>query len=84
LVGYSAFWGGVGVPTFLMMYLLGLPYIDRSPRGVGVWFARDRMITMNIWTLILLGILITTALGVYFRGPNWNFYWPWENWPGPH
>jgi quinol-cytochrome oxidoreductase complex cytochrome b subunit len=84
LVGYSAFWGGVGVPTFLMVYLLGLPYIDRSPRGVGVWFSRDRMITMNIWTLILLGILITTALGVYFRGPNWNFYWPWENWPGPH
>jgi quinol-cytochrome oxidoreductase complex cytochrome b subunit len=84
LVGYSAFWGGVGVPTLLMIYLLALPYVDRGARGVGVWFSRDRMIAINIWTLILLGIVITTALGVYFRGPNWNFYWPWENWPGPH
>ena len=84
LVGYSAFWGGVGVPTLLMLYLLVLPYFDRIPRGVGVWFSRDRLIMINFWTLILLGILVTTALGIYFRGPNWNFYWPWENWPGPH
>jgi quinol-cytochrome oxidoreductase complex cytochrome b subunit len=84
LVGYSAFWGGVGVPTFLMLYLLGLPYVDRTLNGVGVWFSRDRMVMITVWTLILLGILVTTALGIYFRGPNWNFYWPWENWPGPH
>lgn len=84
LVGYSAFWGGVGAPSILMIYLLLLPYIDRRPVGIGVWFARERMVAITIWTLILIGILVTTALGIYFRGPNWNFYWPWENWPGPH
>jgi quinol-cytochrome oxidoreductase complex cytochrome b subunit len=84
LVGYSAFWGGVGVPTVLMIYLLVLPYFDRRPAGIGVWFARERMVMIGVWTLILIGILVTTALGIYFRGPNWNFYWPWENWPGPH
>ncbi len=83
LVGYSAFWGGVAVPTVLTVYLLLLPYIDRKREGVGVWFARERIVTMTIWTLILIGIVVTTALGIYFRGPNWNFYWPWENWPGP-
>jgi len=84
LVGYSAFWGGVGVPTVLMIYLLALPYVDRRPAGIGVWFARERMVMIGVWTVILLGIVVTTALGIYFRGPNWNFYWPWENWPGPH
>lgn len=84
LVGYSAFWGGVAVPTVLTVYLLLLPYIDRKREGVGVWFARERMVAITVWTLILIGILVTTALGIYFRGPNWNFYWPWENWPGPH
>jgi quinol-cytochrome oxidoreductase complex cytochrome b subunit len=84
LVGYSAFWGGVGAPTILMIYLFLLPYIDRRPVGIGVWFARERMVMITVWSLILIGIVLTTALGVYFRGPNWNFYWPWENWPGPH
>jgi len=84
LVGYSAFWGGVGVPTILMIFLIVLPYIDRRQVGVGVWFARERMIMIGAWTLILIGIVVTTALGIYFRGPNWSFYWPWENWPGPH
>jgi len=84
LVGYSAFWGGVGVPTILMIFLLVLPYVDRRQVGVGVWFARERMIMIGAWTLILIGIVVTTALGIYFRGPNWSFYWPWENWPGPH
>lgn len=83
LVGYSAFWGGVGVPTLLMIYLLVLPYFDRRPAGIGVWFARERRVMISVWTLILIGIVVTTALGIYFRGPNWNFYWPWENWPGP-
>jgi quinol-cytochrome oxidoreductase complex cytochrome b subunit len=84
LVGYSAFWGGVGVPTILMTYLLVLPYIDRHPVGIGVWFSRERIVTVSVWTVILIGIVVTTALGIYFRGPNWKFYWPWENWPGPH
>jgi quinol-cytochrome oxidoreductase complex cytochrome b subunit len=84
LVGYSAFWGGVLVPTVLTLFLLVLPYVDRKPQGVGVWFSRERMAMISVWTLILAGILVTTAIGVYFRGPNWNFYWPWQNWPGPY
>lgn len=83
LVSYSAFWGGVVVPTVLTLFLLVLPYIDRRPDGVGVWFARERMGMIILWSLILAGILLTTAIGVFCRGPNWNFYWPWQGWPGP-
>ena len=83
LVSYSAFWGGVIVPTVLTLFLLVLPYVDRRLDGVGVWFARARMGMIIFWTLILAGIVVTIVIGVYFRGPNWNFYWPWTGWPGP-
>lgn len=83
LVSYSAFWGGVMAPTVLTLFLLALPYIDRSSEGVGVWFARARMGMIILWTLILVAIVVFTAIGVYLRGPNWNFYWPWQGWPGP-
>lgn len=83
LVGYSAFWGGVVVPALLTLFLLMLPYIDRKQKGVGVWFARDRRGMLVLWTLILVAIVLVTAVGVYCRGPNWRFYWPWQPWPGP-
>jgi quinol-cytochrome oxidoreductase complex cytochrome b subunit len=84
LVSYSAFWGGVIVPTVLTAFLLLLPYADRRPDGMGVWFSRERTGMIVLWTLILIGIVVTTVIGVYLRGPNWNFYWPWQGWPGPH
>ena len=83
LVSYSAFWGGVMAPAFLTLFLLLLPYIDRSSEGVGVWFARARMGMVIFWTVVLVALVVLTVVGVYFRGPNWNFYWPWEGWPGP-
>lgn len=83
LVSYSAFWGGVMVPTVLTLFLLFLPYLDRKAGGEGVWFARERMGMIIVWTVILAGIVVTTSIGVFLRGPNWSFYWPWQGWPGP-
>ncbi|MFZ0888399.1 MAG: cytochrome b N-terminal domain-containing protein [Candidatus Binataceae bacterium] len=83
LVSYSAFWGGVVVPTALTLFLVVLPYFDRRRKGIGIWFARERRPIVVIWTLILAGIIVTTAIGVFCRGPNWKFYWPWQQWPGP-
>ena len=83
LVSYSAFWGGVMVPTVLTLFLLFLPYFDRKAGGEGVWFARERMGMIIVWTVILAGIVVTTVIGVFLRGPNWSFYWPWQGWPGP-
>lgn len=83
LVSYSAFWGGVVTPTLFVVGLLLLPYIERDHRGVGMWFARERLPILIAWSIIWLGVIVVTVIGVYFRGPLWNFYWPWRNWPGP-
>jgi cytochrome b-561 len=83
LVSYSAFWGGVVVPAALTLFLVLLPYVDRGKKGVGVWFAKKRGPMLVLWTMLLAGIVVTTVIGVFCRGPNWVFYWPWQSWPGP-
>ncbi len=82
MVSYSAFWGGVIVPVLLTAFLVALPYVDRTPKGIGVWFARERTPIVVAWTLILTLIVVTTTIGIFCRGPNWKFYWPWQAWPG--
>ena len=82
MVSYSAFWGGVVAPVLLTTFLVALPYVDRRPKGIGVWFARERTPILVVWTLILIVIVLTTAIGIFCRGPNWKFYWPWQAWPG--
>jgi cytochrome b-561 len=83
MVSYSAFWGGVVAPAVLTLFLVALPYADRGRKGIGRWFARERAPVIVVWTLILVAILVTTGVGVFCRGPNWQFYWPWQAWPGP-
>ena len=38
LVSYSAFMGGVAIPSIVLIGLGLIPYLDRDPRGVGIWF----------------------------------------------
>ena len=77
MVSYSAFWGGVGIPTIFVLLLLAAPYLDRSPVGVGRWFARERILANTIFvTLVVLNILLV-IIGTFFRGPNWSFVSPW-------
>ncbi len=81
LVSYSAFLGGILVPTLVMVILLFLPYLDRDPRGVGVWVSRYRRKANLLFLAFVLAVVVPILVGQYLRGPNWQFYWPWEEWP---
>jgi quinol-cytochrome oxidoreductase complex cytochrome b subunit len=81
LVSYSAFWGGVVVPGVLVMALLVLPYMDRNRRGVGQWFARERVLANTIFTVCLVIAIVLTIIGSVFRGPNWSWQEPWKKRP---
>ncbi len=78
MVSYSAFWGGVGIPTIFVLLLLLLPYLDRSPKGVGVWFSRHRLLAVTTFTTLLLVNLVLVVVGTFFRGPNWAFVIPFD------
>ncbi len=152
LVSYSAFMGGVFIPTLTVVALMLIPYIDRDPAGTGVWFhsRRGRKIALlsailtttvislllfanmrtggvrrfypdspqwlidifnpgtltvvylvvfffiagyltdslreasiGLFTGFLIGFTLFTVIGVFLRGPNWQFYWFWQSWPAP-
>ncbi|HWP66153.1 MAG TPA: cytochrome b N-terminal domain-containing protein [Candidatus Limnocylindria bacterium] len=38
LVAYSAFMGGIGIPTIVVIGLTLIPYLDREQTGTGEWF----------------------------------------------
>jgi len=81
MVSHSAFFGGVFIPLVGMLLLLVLPYLDRSPKGIGVWFSRERKVAVILFTIFVLAVVVPIVIGLYMRGPNWSFYWPWERWP---
>ena len=81
LVSYSAFWGGVVVPGLLVTALMLLPYMDRQRKGVGRWFARERVVANTIFSVCLVIAVVLTIIGTLFRGPNWGWVVPWKQPP---
>ncbi|MBI4428888.1 MAG: cytochrome b N-terminal domain-containing protein [Ignavibacteriales bacterium] len=74
--------GGILLPTALLGLAIWWPYRDRSGvNSVGVWFARERSGQNYVFIGICLFIIVLTIVGTFLRGPYWNFYWPWEQWP---
>jgi quinol-cytochrome oxidoreductase complex cytochrome b subunit len=76
LVHYSAFVGGVLVPTLIVVALLALPYLDRGPRGSGRWFAPERRTANVVFTALVAVTTVLTVVGTLFRGANWAWTWP--------
>ncbi len=48
---------GVLIPTSLIIFLVLLPYIDRSRANIGVWFSTPRGKRIVIWTALYTAIL---------------------------
>lgn len=77
LVSYSAFWGGVGIPSLEVLILLLVPYLGRHVRGVGRWFARERLLPNLLFGIFVIVNIVLIVIGTLFRGPNWEFVSPW-------
>jgi quinol-cytochrome oxidoreductase complex cytochrome b subunit len=78
----GAFIGGVVLPGLLIVALTVWPWLDKSPgSAAGVWLPTSRRAQNLVFIGIVILILLFTLIGVFFRGPYWQFYWPWEAWP---
>ena len=78
----GAFVGGVILPGILLTLLTCWPWLDRSPAGAtGRWFPRERRTQNQVFLFIVFLVIVFTVIGMFLRGPYWNFYWPWESWP---
>jgi len=84
LVYFDPWLAGVVLPTLIIVGLMAIPYIDTNPRGNGYFSFRERKWEIGIFMygfLVLWSFLIIT--GTFLRGPNWNFFGPYEFWdPG--
>jgi len=84
LVYYDPWMAGVVLPTFIVIGLISLPYIDFNQKGNGYFTFAQRKFAV---TTFLFGFVVLwctlIVLGTFLRGPNWNFFGPFENWD-PH
>jgi menaquinol-cytochrome c reductase cytochrome b/c subunit len=65
---------GVMIPLVLGVVLfMAFPYIDRNPETN----PSKRKFAIMFYTFFLAGAGILTIIGVLFRGPGWNWTYPW-------
>jgi hypothetical protein len=65
----------------IIVGLMAIPYIDTNPKGNGYYTIKERRweITTFLFGFLILWILLV-ILGTFLRGPNWNFFGPYEFW----
>ncbi|MBV8609664.1 MAG: hypothetical protein JO034_19690 [Singulisphaera sp.] len=81
LVYFDPWMAGVVLPSLIIVGLMAIPYIDTNKAGNGYYTITQRKfayIMFQYGFLVLWVILI--LLGTFLRGPNWNFFGPYEYW----
>ena len=81
LVYFDPWLAGVVLPSLIIVGLMAIPYIDTNPKGNGYYTFNERKAEIVIFLfgfVVLWSSLI--VLGTFLRGPNWNFFGPFEYW----
>ena len=81
LVYFDPWMAGVVLPGLIILGLMAIPYIDTNKKGNGYYTFKERkteIVLFNFGYLILWIQLI--VIGTFLRGPNWNFFGPYEYW----
>ncbi|OGU28661.1 MAG: cytochrome C [Ignavibacteria bacterium GWA2_55_11] len=84
LVYFDPWIAGVVLPTLIIVGLMAIPYIDINEKGNGYYTFKERKFAVltYVFGFHVLWVLLI-VIGTLFRGPGWNFFWPWETWD-PH
>jgi hypothetical protein len=81
LVYYDPWLAGVVFPSLIIVGLMAIPYLDTNPKGNGYFTFAERKteVTLFLWGFLIQWVLLV-ILGTFLRGPNWNFFGPYEYW----
>jgi menaquinol-cytochrome c reductase cytochrome b/c subunit len=66
---------GVLLPGMALVGLILAPYTDRNPSNK----PEDRKFAVSLFTLFLMYWAVLVMIGTFFRGPGFNFIFPWNN-----
>jgi hypothetical protein len=84
LVYYDPWMAGIVLPLMIINGLVAIPYIDFNPKGNGYFSFAERKFAVSVFLLGFIVMWVTLiVLGTFLRGPNWNFFGPYEYWD-PH
>jgi menaquinol-cytochrome c reductase cytochrome b/c subunit len=66
---------GVTIPTVIIIALFAAPFIDRNPSTS----PDDRKLAIVLFSFFMLTFAVLTIIGMFFRGPGFNFTFPWQD-----
>mgnify|MGYP001825425123 FL=1 len=66
---------GIIIPTFGAIAIAIIPYIDKNPSVR----PSHRKFAIMLFTFFIMAAAVLTILGSFFRGPGFNFTFPWED-----
>lgn len=81
LVYFDPWIAGVTLPAAMVFGLMAIPYIDTNPKGQGYYSYQERKMAITLFMFCWLVIwMLLIVVGTFLRGPNWNFFGPFEFW----
>jgi menaquinol-cytochrome c reductase cytochrome b/c subunit len=66
---------GVTIPGLGLFALMAVPYADKNPS----MRPDRRKLAVMLFTIFMMFWAVLTIVGVLFRGPGYNFIWPWND-----
>ncbi|MBA3350728.1 MAG: menaquinol-cytochrome c reductase cytochrome b subunit [Actinobacteria bacterium] len=66
---------GVTIPTVIIIGLGAAPFVDRNPSTR----PDDRKLAIVLFTFFMMSFAVLTIIGMFFRGPGFNFTFPWND-----
>src|SRR4051812_25070421 len=66
---------GVTIPGMGIFLLIVAPYVDKNPSNR----PSDRKIAISLFTIFLMFWAVLVIIGSFFRGPGFNFVFPWND-----
>jgi len=84
LVFFDPWYAGVVLPSFIIVGLMLIPYLDINPKGNGYYTFKERKYELLTYFLGFHVLWVSfIIIGTFFRGPGWNWFWPGQIWD-PH
>ncbi len=81
LVYFDPWIAGVVMPTFIILGLMVIPYIDENPLGSGYYTLRQRKFAIATFSFGFMVLWLSMVLiGTFIRGPGWMWFWPGQTW----
>jgi hypothetical protein len=65
---------GVTIPNVIIIVAIAAPFLDRNPSTR----PDDRKLAIVLYSFFVLTFAALTTIGMFFRGPGFNFIFPWE------